>query len=111
MICDFAQFYHIYNIEDFDIEYVACLAAGLPSDSRSVMALTGLTINPDLLIHAATFDAINTIKWMLSKDGRTNNNRPQSLVQLLAPAKKEETDIVSFDTEEEFMRAMARFKR
>lgn len=91
LICDFAEYYHIYEMRKMPLLYIATLAKGLRSDSRIMMALNGLRVDfkTVLLAHIADNTAINT--WFKTKDGQENRNRPPSLLKALT--QKEENHI------------------
>ncbi|MBR2553470.1 MAG: hypothetical protein IKE94_01300 [Aeriscardovia sp.] len=83
MICDFAESYHIYDMRQFPVLYIATLAKGLRHDSRIMMAVNGLKVdlNTLLLAHIADNTAINT--WFKTKDAQYGNNRPPSMIKTL----------------------------
>lgn len=83
LICDFAETYHIYDMRQFPILYIATLAKGLRHDSRIMMAVNGLKVdlNTLLLAHIADNTAINT--WFKTKDAQYGNNRPPSMIKTL----------------------------
>lgn len=75
--------------------------------SRTKMALAGITVEPDLMIAAATLDTMQTLVWMLSADGARGSNRPRSVLgALLGNDKKENNEeLTTFDSGEDFMQA------
>ena len=81
LICDMAETYHIYNMEQLPPEYVAILAAGLRQNSRIKMLACGLKVSIDslLLAHIADNTAINF--YAKTKDAKTGHNRPKSMVR------------------------------
>lgn len=83
LICDFAETYHIYDMRQFTVLYIATLAKGLRHDSRIMMAVNGLKVdlNTLLLAHIADNTAINT--WFKTKDAQYGNNRPPSMIKTL----------------------------
>lgn len=83
LICDFAETYHIYDMRQFPVLYIATLAKGLRQDSRIMMAVNGLKVdlNTLLLAHIADNTAINT--WFKTKDAQYGNNRPPSMIKTL----------------------------
>lgn len=83
LICDFAETYHIYDMRQFPVLYIATLAKGLRHDSRIMMAVNGLKVdlNTLLLAHIADNTAINT--WFKTKDAQYGNNRPPSMIKTL----------------------------
>ena len=70
LICDLAETYHIYDMRQFDPDYIAILAVGLRIDSRIKKRLTGvdIDINTLLLAHIVDNTAINV--WAKTEDAR-----------------------------------------
>lgn len=89
LICDFAETYHIYNIYEMPVMYIATLAKGLRHDSRIMMAVNGLKvdINTLLLAHIADNTAINV--YFKTKDAEKGRNRPKSYVKILTSDRNE----------------------
>lgn len=90
LICDFAEYYHIYNIFNCNCEYISILASGLRSNSRIVQKMNNvkIDINTLLLAHIADRESLNL--WSKTKDGRNNKNRPRSFVDALTKTNFEE---------------------
>ncbi|MBQ1573068.1 MAG: hypothetical protein IIZ78_18205 [Clostridiales bacterium] len=102
LICDFAETYHIYNMEQLSVEYVAVLAFGLRDSSRIKMKATGLKaeINTLLLAHIADNTAINY--YVKTKDAKTGRNKPKSMVGALTDSDPEK-HARQFDSGESFL--------
>ena len=102
LICDFAETYHIYNMREFPVLYIATLAMGLRHDSRIVMAVNGLKVDTKtlLLAHIADSTAINV--YFKTKDAEKGRNRPKSLVKLLTTDKSEIAR--GFDSGDDFIK-------
>lgn len=83
LICDLAETYHIYNMMQLPVEYVATLAIGLRDNSRIKMKAVGLEVDLEslLLAHIADNTAINA--WLQTEDARKGKNRPASFVRRL----------------------------
>ena len=83
LICDFAETYHIYNIYQLPVDYIATLAIGLRDNSRIKMKVSGLEVDIKslLLAHIADNTAINF--WAKTKDAEKGKNRPKSFVKIL----------------------------
>lgn len=90
LICDFAEFYHIYNIYDYSPDYIATLAIGLRDNSRIKLKLLGLRvdINMLLLAHIADNTAINI--YAKTKDAKSGKNKPTSFVNLFTKTETRE---------------------
>lgn len=107
LICDFAETYHIYNIYEMPIVYVATLAIGLRDNSRIKMAISGLRVDEKtlLLAHIADNTAINT--WFKTEDGQKGQNRPPSLVMALS-GKTIEDNTKTFESGDDFIKEWER---
>lgn len=108
LICDFAQYYHIYNYKQLNISYVATLANGLPSDSRSVAKRIGINGYKDSWqerILALIYDTLNWIKWSKTKDAEDGINYPNSLYKQLYDLKEPEDEFARFSTGADFEKA------
>ena len=102
LICDFAETYHIYNMYELPVLYVATLAAGLRQDSRIMMSVSGLKVDVKtlLLAHIADNTAINV--YFKTKDAEKGRNRPKSFVRLLTMDKSEIAR--GFDSGDDFIK-------
>ena len=109
-ICDMAETYHIYDIEQFPVTYIAILLSGLREDSRTMMALTGRKISFKQTVDALTYDAINLILWSKTKDGQNGVNRPKRLIDILTKKEVKE-EVVAFETGEELLEAFGKIAR
>lgn len=83
MICDFAETYHIYNIYQMPVEYIATLAIGLREDSRIKMKASGLRVDIKSLLLAHIVDNTAIRVWQNSKDGEKGRNMPKSMLMTL----------------------------
>lgn len=104
VVCDFAETYHVYDLWQLPCEYAATLAAGLRNDSRIKVKQSGLGISPELFALAVAADKLGTLVWFQTKDGRKGRNRPPSLTKLLSgERKKDDNNLRSFESGEDFM--------
>lgn len=105
LICDFAETYHIYNIYDLPVVYVATLAIGLRTDSRIKQKVVGMEhdLKSLLLAHIADNTAITA--WLLSKNAEKGKDRPASFVEVLTkkidPSTKPRTFVSGDDFDKE----------
>lgn len=83
LICDLAETYHIYDMEQFPVLYIATLAIGLRNDSRIKIKASGLRVDLKtlLLAHIADNTAINV--YAKTKDAKSGRNKPKSFVEVL----------------------------
>jgi hypothetical protein len=103
LICDLAEYYHIYDYETMPPLFIATLACGLRDGSRCISALNGTKMPLETLILAGISDKLALLVWFNSKDGQKNVNRPESLVDILSGNKTEEKkQIRGFDSGAEF---------
>ena len=77
LICDFAETYHIYDYRAMPLRTVAALAAGLRRNSRIMIKMSGVGVDPDTLLLAAAVDRLSFLAWVKTKDGQKNRNRPK----------------------------------
>lgn len=89
LICDFAEFYHIYNIYEYPPLYIATLAIGLRDNSRIKLKLLGLRVDLEMLLLAHIVDNTAINVYAKTKDAKSGINKPTSFVELLT--KKKET--------------------
>lgn len=105
LTCDLAETYHIYDYRAFPIKLIATLAAGLRDDSRIKMRLAGTHVRPSFLLSAMAVDALNILVWQQTEDGHKGRNAPDRIARhLLGEEMKENKNIASFDTPEDFER-------
>ncbi len=102
LICDLAETYRIYDMEQLPCEYVATLATGLKHDSRIKLKAAGLSVdlNTLLIAHIADNTAINW--WLQTKDAQTGRNQPKSFVKILFP-ELDDTHARQFESGESFL--------
>lgn len=111
VLCDFAEYYHIYRMEEYPVSYIAILLCGLPSKSRTVMAISGQTTNTTDMLIAMAVDRLSLLWWSKTQDATKGKNRPKLIMESLSDSKPTQNDIQSFDTVEEFERARAMILR
>ena len=66
LICDLAQYYHVFDYRSMTVESVATLAAGLPEDSRIMRKL---------------YDDLNFYLYSMTQNAKHGINRPASIVE------------------------------
>ena len=106
LICDFAQYYHIYDFKSLDLKTAAILACGLPKESRIMTIVTGTKIKEEKLIQIAILDTLRAIAYAYTKthsDGKTEMPEFRSvLAELLGSEEQEKTDMQQFGTADDF---------
>ena len=111
LICDFAETYHIYDLESLPVTTVAILACGLGEESRIMRKVNGTNVSPQMLLLAHMVDRLSIIAWQRTKDGARNRNKPASIVeQLLESAKprRQHRKAAAFDSAESFEKTRKR---
>ena len=107
LICDLAETYGILDYKVLPVETLAALSVGLRENSRIKMKLSGAKVQPDFLLLAAAVDRLSLLVWSKTKDAEKGRKRPKSLVEVLN-GKKKESDVMAFNTSEEWERAKAK---
>lgn len=100
LICDFAEYYQIYDIRQVKPSIAAVLAIGLRDDSRTKMRLAGAKIDQKTMLLAAIADRLSILVWQKTRDGQRNQNKPKSIVDELT--RDHSADVVGFTTSEDF---------
>ena len=104
LLSDFAETYHIYNVRQFPLSYIASLAASLPMSSRIKLALADMPVPYETLLMARMVDEIALFRYTFSKDAKYKRNRPKSIFNQLMTikTKKKTDDVVVLDDPEDF---------
>lgn len=106
LLCDFAETYRIYDLDQYPCAYIAALAAGLRDDSRIKVKLSGLRVKPELFALSVCADTLRTLLWFQTKDGQKGRNRPPSILKALSGETTEtnKDEIRGFRSGEDFLR-------
>lgn len=102
LVCDLAQYYHVYELRKLPLETVAILACGLPRESRIIRILSGSNVDMQTLMSACILDYLAILVWFQTKDGHQNRNRPKSYVQILMGKEDEKKEEKEFRSPEDF---------
>lgn len=105
LICDFAQYYGIYDMESqVPCKTAAILACGLPPESRVMRKMSKSPISTTDTILAGIFDSLNNLMYMMS--GKRHRQKPKSLLdKLLKPEKRKQENVTSFSSADAFEEA------
>ena len=101
LICDLAETYGIFDYRALPLKLVATLSVGLRENSRIKMKLSGVKTTTDTMLLASAVDRLSMLVWAKTEDGQNNVNRPKSILAILT-GNEEESDVVAFETVEEF---------
>ena len=102
LVCDFAEYYHIYDYRALPLSTVATLSCGLRADSRSMMKLRDDVLTLDQTFSALIYDQLRLLVWMHTKDAQKGRGRP---VPFLDELKKQRDEVSGFDSPEAFEKA------
>lgn len=112
LVCDFAEYYRIYDLKTLPPSKAAVLACGLPESSRAKMKTSGekFTFEQNMLVNI--YDLLNWLRWSKTKDGAKNHNCPVPFRERLAEQEQiKEQRLQGFDSPEELMRYFERMRR
>lgn len=107
LVCDFAEFYRIYDWNQFPLQKQAILACGLPEESRIIRKLTKQKAPLNTILLMAVIDSIRSFEYLYaSAHSKKKPKKPDSL--LSAFGKDKTTDVQAYDSTEDFEAARAR---
>lgn len=104
LLCDFAEYYHVYDLRALPILTVAALAVGLRADSRIKLKMSGLKNIPSVVLYTAIADKLALIHYYLTADKATP--KPVLFQDVLFGNVKEKTE-KGYATIEEYEKARA----
>lgn len=104
MICDLAQFYHLFYYKQFPMPYIATLVCGLPSDARVIKKISNTGCSTEELLLAKAVDYLSMLWWSKTVDGQKNRNRPHLITESIYENKKK-NKATTYDSPESFENA------
>lgn len=111
LVCDLAQYYHIYDYKSLPPVQVATYLCGLDSNSRVVKKMCNSKGSLQEILLALIFDRLNWLCWANTKDGHNNINRPTSIAESLMGRENSESNVTSFASGEDFEEAREKIIR
>ena len=105
LICDLAETYHVFDFKSLPCKMVGILSCGLRDNSRIKMCLSGEELNLERALLAGIYDNTKTLAWLNSSDGAEGINRPESIFKSLLKDEEDGSEILSFESKEEFWEA------
>ena len=111
LICDFAQYYNIYDYTEMRPSKAAILAWGLPDDSRIKRKISKEPVSTNTQLLAAAVDNLRFLCWTKTKDAEKGRNMPKSILDMLMgnsddkPKGKEK--LTGYKTIDEYQKARA----
>ena len=97
VICGLARVYGLYDMRTVRPSVAGTLFAGLSKPTT------------DQILLAQCCDKLANLVWMFSKDGQDRINEPVSLVSVLMGEPEEESDMIGYDSPEDFWKEMERY--
>ena len=114
LICDLAETYSIYDYRSLPARTVATLAVGLRNNSRIKMHLSGEALSFDQMLMVKIYDLLNWLAWTKTKKATKGQGMPERLEDKIRKKAAEESEMVKFDSVEDFEaarnRMLERFK-
>lgn len=106
LVCDMAETYHIYDMHQFPVDYIATLAAGLHEESRIMMKIRNQKLSLNTYINAFCADLLQYLLWTKTKDAEKGRNKPKSLIEVLTHEPESEYEAMSYEDFKEFRKKM-----
>lgn len=106
MICDLAEYYHVFNYEDLPPTTVAVLVFGLRSDSRVMQHITEQPYTINQMLLAIAVDYLGLLCWSKTKDAENGRNKPKSIYMRMINDEEKESEYMTFESPEEYERFM-----
>ena len=99
LICDFAQYYHVYDYKELRPSLAATLAMGLPEESRVKRKFTGVNLTLDQMLLSLILDDFNLFLWSRRKH---KGIKPKSIFKMLTTPEKPKEELMSFSSAEAY---------
>ena len=113
MICDFAQFYGVYDMHIVPPANAAVMALGLPDDSRVKLKISGQDFGFDRRLMMLIYDRLNWLRWIKTEACRKGYDPPLPLEQEIKQnaQKAEEQRLMGFDDPDELLEYLGHKRR
>lgn len=108
LICDYAEYYHVYDFRRLPARYAAILASGLRAESRSVMAMSSQTIRPNTQLLINLVDELQIVMYQQRAVAGSKHNPKPTLIMDKIKEQQTKKKNEAFDTPEEFWKARER---
>lgn len=107
LFCDFAEYYHIYDWNQFTLKQQAMLACGLPEDSRIIRKISNQKIPLETTLLLVIVDSVRELEYLYtSAHSKKKVKKPDSLLAAIQKDKK--NDVMAYETSDDFEAARAR---
>jgi hypothetical protein len=111
IICDLAQYYHIYDYHTYKPSYIYILVDGLEDNSRFKLKLNGMKTTMDTMLSAIACDYLAKLWWSKTEDAEHGRNKPISILSQLLEEDTQKHEEDGFESAEEFNKARSRLLR
>lgn len=112
LMCDLAETYGIYDMEELPVVKIATLAMGLKGDSRIIRKLTGQMVDSQTILLAGILDKLSFLAWTKTKDAQNGRNRPKSVLsEILNSKQKDVHEYEVYSSGEEFMKRLEELRK
>lgn len=109
LICDYVEFYHVFDYRSLSVQMAATLFMGLRSDSRSKMLLSGMKYTLLQMITVMIYDKLAWLQWSRTEKGAKNIDIPEPLSKMFFDIESSDSnDIQAFNSKEEYERERER---
>lgn len=102
LLCDLAEYYHIYDLKALPATKVALFACGLRENSRVVKAIKGNKPDFTTILLAKIADSTSYLAWAQTKEARKGGKPPKFITPMILGQDKEEDKQVNFESPEAF---------
>lgn len=109
LICDFAQYYNIYDYLQYGVTKAAIYAYGLPEDSRIKKKIQNRSYDMATFWQVAVIDVLKGFRYSFEKCHYKSVEKPESTLDALT-GRMNENDNASFESKEEFEAAVRKAK-
>lgn len=111
IICDLAQYYHIYDYHAYKPSYIYILVDGLQDNSRFKLKLNGMKTTTETMLSAIACDYLAKLWWSKTEDAEHGRNKPISILSQLLEDNADNNEKDGFDSIEEFNNARSHLLR
>lgn len=102
LTCDFAQYYHLYDLEAIPLTQGAILACGLPPESRTMRKLTNTQYTAEQAVLMGILDSIRSFEYAyVCSHSKKKPQKPRSVFDV-ASGTEEVSELTAFDSAEDF---------
>lgn len=83
MICDLAEYYHIYDYKKLPPSYLSILVAGLREDSRVYVKIADSKMTTEKMLLSGILDRLSLLVYANTKDAIKGVNKPHLILDSL----------------------------